>query len=331
MCCLQSIARCARQVCRRQAIFSARRGASRAVCIALLLAAGAFAFGTRAAHAQTQYWDPNLNGTDGGGYWDTSPDALWSPNVSGGMGDVDWTNGDTADFGYSSGGGAITLTTGITAAGIQFNTDTGSFTFGGSQTLALGTGQGTSTPAAGTLTLQSGAITSFTLPLTQNTSTPLISAGTLTALTGTVTVDLSGSPALGTYDLIGYGSGPGTASTAANFTLGASVPAGYSYTLSTVGVSGSTYGQLDLTVASAATPITWTGYDGGNGAKDDLWSTGTQQNWYNGSAAAPYTDGSPVTFSDSNPAGGSAPDGKVYIADGGVNPLSVTFSNTSVP
>ena len=185
----------------------------------------------------------------------------------------------------------------------------------------------------GTLTLLAGSTLNFTLPSSSN-SNPLLNVSTLVPAggSGTTTVSISnGSLGLGTYDLISYGNGPATA---ANFTLQGTHP-GFVWSLST---TGTTNGQLDLTVSS---PLTWTGHPGGSGtgAGLDVWDStnnpatgGPFQNFANGPAASTYSDGSGVSFGNSNTAGSLAPDGKVYITPAGVNPSDVVFSNTfSIP
>ena len=196
-----------------------------------------------------------------------------------------------------------------------------------SGTLTIGNGLDTT----GTLILQAGSIASFTLPAGSN-SAPLISVGTLMVPTGTgnnVTVLISPSaPAGGVYDLISFGSGPGTA---ANFSIGAPPP-GYSWTLSTVAPSGSTYGQLDLTIVAPA--VTWTGWNGGNVSLNNSWdNTSGSTNWANATPAfTSFSPGEGVSFGDSNVLStGNPPSGTVNIASDGVLPSSVTFSNTGNP
>ena len=85
----------------------------------------------------------------------------------------------------------------------------------------------------------------FTLSGTPNgTSNPLISATSLVVnATGKTNVVISGSPAAGTYDLIGY-----TGSTTfGNFNTTVTGPAGFAYML----VNGTN--QIDLSVVSNAT------------------------------------------------------------------------------
>ena len=116
---------------------------------------------------------------------------------------------------------------------------------------------GTLNFVAGTLAPQA----EFTLPSTNGSSTPLIQATTLSAA-GTVTVTITNSTlASGTYDLIGYSSGPSAANPAANFVLASSVPSGYIWTLTT---TGSSNGQLDLQVESRSQP-NLTSYNGASG------------------------------------------------------------------
>ena len=165
-----------------------RRLAARRLALTFLLAI--WLISTATAHAQTLTWDPNGNGTDGSGNWDTTS-SFWSPNLTGGGSDTTWINGDTAAFGYAGGsGGNVTLTTATTPpiAGLVFNTDPGAFTFAGSPTLTLGSGGITVAATDGTETF--GNTLAIALSATQN--------WTNNSTTGTLTINSAVSNATGT-------------------------------------------------------------------------------------------------------------------------------------
>ena len=243
--------------------------------------------------------------------------------------------GGTLDVSAAS--GSFTLGSGAAAQTLQGpNSGTGTVT-GNVTVVGPGSGIGRGTivgttggllTISGTLAFQNGSTASFTLPAAPNPSTPLINVGTLSAA-GTVTVDIApGTLVAGTYDLIGYGSGPGAVSPADNFVLSTASPGNQNWTLTT---TGSINGQLDLVVTSN-TLLTWTGHTngtGGVGGINDTWDT-AQTNWANGAAPIAFSTGVSVSFGDSNAVDpGSPPDGTVVIASGGVSPQSVTFNNTS--
>ena len=176
----------------------------------------------------------------------------------------------------------------------------------------------------GALTLAAGAQGNFSTitnsdVFNPSTPNPLINVTGALNVSGTVMLTVPGNLSNGTYDLFSFGSN-GNSFASSNFGFSGSVP-------STYGISV-TASQVDLTVM---TSLTWTGHDGGTGATDHLWSTGSQPNWYNGAALA-FSPTAAVVFGDGNPAatpGNDQPDGAVNIASGGVTVSSVTFTNTS--
>ncbi len=195
----------------------------------------------------------------------------------------------------------------------------------------------------GTLSLASSSILDYRLG---NTTTVGLTANDLTTVSGQLTLGssgtvninaVSGSLALGTYTLISAGS-ISDPSGIAGWSVGSnndSLSAGRVYL---VGIIGS---NLDLTIT---TPLAWTGHPGGNGvgAGLDVWDSagnpaagGPFANFASGSpaAATTYSDGSAVTFGDSNSIPGDglfAPDGTVNIVAAGVSPFTVTFGNNAV-
>ncbi len=147
---------------------------------------------------------------------------------------------------------------------------------------------GISTSSLTTLEFQlgtgSGTITNGSqLILTGSPGSATIGFGTNLAFTGT-------TAAGNDYELIGDTSSGSVVSgiTLADFSLPA-VPAGQTYSLGLVG------GFIDLVVGSTGpASLYWD-----NGANTGLWNT-TDSNWNSGSGNTKYSDGSNVTFNDSN-------------------------------
>ena len=243
------------------------------------------------------------------------------------------TNGTLRFNGSLTGGGAVTVGDSVNA---------------GSRPILAGTGViagavnvlGSSSPSAGTiagasgamlvlnggLTLNNGSISSFTLTSggTNNTN-PLISTtgvNSLTFTTGSDTVNLSGTAALGTYDLISYTNGAAPGGT---FTIGTnSISGPFNYTLTP------TANQLDLIVSSAVT-LTWTNA-GTSPSNPGVWDVATTQNWASSvPAASTYADGDNVQFTDTNVLGPSMLSSPQNITiSGTVNPGKIEFQNNSV-
>jgi autotransporter-associated beta strand protein len=140
-----------------------------------------------------------------------------------------------------------------------------------SPSLTLGTSTGT------TLNFDLG---SFGNP----TSAPLNVTGNVAANGNTVVNITSGSPQLGQFPLIKYGtkSGSGT------FTIG-TLPAGVAATI----VNNTANNSIDLDITGIVLD-TWDGLAGGN------WDINVTTNWYNAGTGLPtfYIDGSSVVFND---------------------------------
>jgi hypothetical protein len=111
---------------------ASRLFASVTVAIAILLATGP------AGSAADLYWDANAAAagrTDGAGAW-LGADQWWT-----GTANTTWTSGDSAIFGYSGAGGAVTLASPTTVGSILFNPFTGTYTLGtAGQTIMLNGG-----------------------------------------------------------------------------------------------------------------------------------------------------------------------------------------------
>ena len=117
----------------------------------------------------------------------------------------------------------------------------------------IGTNGSTLTLSGG-LTMQAGALTSFDLSGTPNGfsgANPLIAltSGTLTVAPGDYTVNLTGTPSAGDYDLVNFSGITGSNFDPDNtdFILG-STPSGFSYSLT----ANTTTGQLDLVVTTVS-------------------------------------------------------------------------------
>jgi autotransporter-associated beta strand protein len=155
------------------------------------------------------------------------------------------------------------------------------------------------------------------------------------AITGVNTVNitaLGASLTAGTYPIL---TAPGVAAgntlfkfsngtTAESVTVGAS-----SYILGLTSIAG----VEELSVSPGSTNLTWTGLANGTGSINSNWASGGGNNNFANSTPAvqDYTDGSAVTFGDSNAiSGGNVTNATVTIAASGVNPSAVVVNNTLV-
>ena len=161
------------------------------------------------------------------------------------------------------------------------------------------------------LTLQSGAITAADLsgaPNGANSASPLFSVTGASLVTdgSSYTVNLSGSPTAGTYDLIAYPSVSGSPA----FQVG-TAPSGFGYELQRNAT------ELDLLVVGV---LNWTG------SVSNAWDISTTANWSTGSppAASQFINSAPVAFGD----GASNTSISIQPA-AGVSPASVAFTNNT--
>ena len=132
-----------------------------------------------------------------------------------------------------------------------------------------------------------------------------------------------GALALGTYKLIGDSSST-TPTGGTGWAVGtntATNPAGTNYSIGVVGKN------LDLTVSLA---ITWGGEDATSTPTSASWDSGSTSNWYtNVPAPITFANGANVTFGDTQYSSGPpVTNTSVVVANGGVSPASVTFTNT---
>lgn len=234
--------------------------------------------------------------------------------------------GGTASFAGIISDGAGKVAVNKTGAGTQTLTATNTYT--GGTTISAGKLIVVSGGSGGTYAVSNSAIlgvnvvsangtysisnltagtSKIDLQILNSTTTAPLTVSNLT-LTGTVTIDIASTntffPAQ-SYPLIAYNNLSG----GANFVLG-TLPTGVSGTLDT------SSSPIKFVVASV--PLTW------NGNVSGVWDVGTTPNWKFGSLAGlTYPDGDAVTLDDSL-TGTSA-----ITLDTVVNPLSVTFSNTT--
>ena len=179
----------------------------------------------------------------------------------------------------------------------------------------------------GTLTI--GGLTSSSLTtlafdlgtgsgLVTNGDNLILGSGTTSIGAGTLLTFGGAAPVAGNdYQLIGDTSSGAVvgAIPLGNFTLPAA-PAGLAYSLAV----SSGFIDLDVTNAGPAA-LTWD-----NAAATGLWSTSNSDaNWNNGTANAPYSDGSNVIFNDNN---GGAGNYSVTLNQV-VNPGSITVNNSA--
>jgi autotransporter-associated beta strand protein len=183
----------------------------------------------------------------------------------------------------------------------------GSTTVADGATLAI-TGSGGSKWSTSTLAL--GLTTGATLTIGNFASgiNPCVEASGSLAAFGVVKVNVSGIFSGGTYPLIRYPAAGIEGNGFGAFVLG-SLPAGITATLEDDGV-----GTIFLNVTDAG-QLTWTGATSAN------WDT-TTPNWKLGAAAAAFTDGDNVLFSDAVTPGRAA-----VVLNTTVSPSGVTFSN----
>jgi autotransporter-associated beta strand protein len=267
----------------------------------------------------------------------TGSTYLGGTTISGGAVRVANASGSATGSGAVTVGGTSTLgvAAALGAASISGNVSVSSG--GGLVSASVGsqTSASLTLSSALGLSLAAGTTSSFALNgigtnnTTNSNALIYVSAGPF-SVAGTNAVSISGHPATGVYDLYGYTSGP-TSTT--NFTTPAA-PAGYAWSLavsangSGIGTSNPSANQLDLVVTQV--PLTWNGAAGGGGI--GVWDT-TSQNWAAGlpGIAAIYANGDAVSFGDTDAITGSpVTNTAVTVRAGGVTPLSVTFTNTSV-
>ena len=197
------------------------------------------------------------------------------------------------------------------------NTFTGGVTVN-SGTLQLG-GAGLNTTGSGSVTINNSAVLANAgavnggLTFNPGSAASLgigavapVSTSGLSTL-GPVTVNVTGTPAIGTYSLIDYGGTGLTPAQFAGFRLGSTPGGGFVYAL----VNNAANTSVDLSVESLGATNTWTG------ASDNQWFPNDTFNW-----VTAYTDGQRVTFNDSGA-------NKAITGPSPVAPQSITVSNSA--
>ena len=230
--------------------------------------------------------------------------------------------------GSATGTGAVTVnsgtTFGVSLAGGSATVSPTTVTINTGATLTGA--NGVTLTANNGMTFQPSTTTTVSLtgtPSGNSGSNPMlaVTGGNLTVTSGIDTINLTGTPSVGAYDLVNYTGA--TVGGSGNFVLGSN-PGGFVYQLQlNTGIK-----QLDLAVVGA---VSWTG-----AGSDSNWTTSNADtNWASGSfptaSASQYLDTVAVTFADTNPLTGSnVTNSSVAIQSAGVNPGSVSFTNNTV-
>ncbi len=144
--------------------------------------------------AATLSFDNNLvtdGPSDGTGTWDTGTN-WWNGSFN-----TAWTTGDSAIFGYSGPGGAVTLSAPTMVGSLTFNYFTGTYTLGSAgQAITLSNGI-TRNPAAGTVAFASNVILGGDQTWTNNASNQYSVKGGINLGSNTLTIDGIGNTDLG--------------------------------------------------------------------------------------------------------------------------------------
>jgi fibronectin-binding autotransporter adhesin len=175
---------------------------------------------------------------------------------------------------------------------------------------------GTTALTVGSLTFNGDA----TINVNTAGSAGLVVTGSLvtTPANGTVTINVPTAPVWttgSTYNLVGYGDFAGSVS---DFTLGV-VPGLGSRKVAALGTTGPTNGFVTLAITGDS--LVWTG------SQNNLWTTGTDQNWKLQAAGTPtsFLTADDVVFNDT--ATGST---TIDISGSNVLPTTTTFSNSTL-
>jgi len=154
---------------------------------------------------------------------------------------------------------------------------------------------------------------------------------------------VSGTNVINVAGVTSIGAGPYDLITAASGLSGTYNFGGSGTSSQTVAVGANAY---DLTLSSSATAVTvtvgaptaiasgvtWTGKTNGTGANNSNWDNAISNNWAANTTASAVSNGTAVTFGDTNASDGGAAIGNstVNVAASGVTPTSTTFNNSSV-
>jgi fibronectin-binding autotransporter adhesin len=153
-------------------------------------------------------------------------------------------------------------------------------------------------------------------------------------VTGTNLINVAGVTSMGggPYDLITAPSGlSGTYVFGGSGTTSQTVAVGTNAYALTLGGSDTAV-TLNVGSATSISGVTWTGQTNGNGAANSNWDNAISNNWAAISTASAVSNGTAVTFGDTNAANSDAAitNTTVTVATLGVSPTSTTFNNSDV-
>lgn len=239
----------------------------------------------------------------------------------------------TGTFAVAAGAGALSLgNTGTTGAGA-------SLTLGGGTAFSMVDGSAGGVTnlvqeasfAGPALTLNGGSL-NFELDATTADKLAVTGAASLSG-TNSINIIPIGSLGVGTYDLITAASGLDTGGTLVFGGTGTTTQTLVSGTDSYLMMLNNSAGVQSVTVGAPVTVagVTWTGQANGSGAADPNWTSAAGSNWAVGASPVVYSDGTVVTFDDTNAVTSSGiTNSTVTVAPGGVTPTSTTFNHSLV-
>jgi fibronectin-binding autotransporter adhesin len=185
--------------------------------------------------------------------------------------------------------------------------------------------------ASSALTISGGAVMNFDVSPSASDKLALTLGATVSG-DNFINVMPTGPLGAGTYDLITAAGG-----LAGSFKFGGSGSANQTVAVGTTTYQlalSNTSTAVTLTVATGATitGVTWTGLANGTGDPISTWDNASSNNWAAGAAAVAFTNGTAVTFGDTNAANGGAPitNSNVVVATTGITPSSAVFTNSVV-
>lgn len=151
--------------------------------------------------------------------------------------------------------------------------------------------------------------------------------------TNSINIVLAGALTPGNYDLITAASGlngGGSFVFSGSGTNTQAIASGTDLYFLTLNNSAGSQ-SVNVSTPTTFSALTWTGQANGNGIADSVWSNGANSNWAADTLACAFTNGTAVTFGDSNATTGSTvSNSTVTIAAGGVTPTSTTFDHSTV-
>jgi fibronectin-binding autotransporter adhesin len=240
----------------------------------------------------------------------------------------------TGTFAATPGTGTVNLgNTGTTAAGASLNLGSGtvfSMVDGSAGGITNLVQEGSFAGPALTL---DGASLNFELDGTSADKLAVTGAASLSG-TNSINITPTGTLSDGTYDLITAASGLDTGGTLVFGGTGTTTQTLVSGTNSYLMSLNNAAGVESVTVGAPVTVtggVTWTGQTNGSGADDPNWTHLIGSNWAVGSSAVVYSNGTAVTFDDTNAVTASGiTNSTVNIAAGGVTPASSDFNHSLV-